>query len=125
MSTDKNTCANCGVELSLESLADAMFSSAGTPARRVGPIEEVEVSVEADMAKRGGTILLNLQRPIAPDHLLPDTQQLGIKLPPRLKTGTRLRLRGAGSDGCDLYVVIREKAAQLCFICQARGEPTR
>src|SRR5690242_3714268 len=101
MSRERNTCANCGVELSLETRADALLSSAGMPARRVGAVEEVEVSVEADAAKHGGTILLNLQRPTSPDQLLPEVQQLEIKLP-RLPTGARLRRRSAGSDGCDL-----------------------
>jgi hypothetical protein len=118
-------CEQCGRELHLESLIDAAESGfgLGLPVRQVhvgGAIrEEVEAIIDAEIAKKGGTILVKFHRSTDSERL-PEPGQIEVKVPAGVATGARLRLRGAGKAGCDLYVLLRVKAEtpRLCMPCQ-------
>lgn len=126
MPATKSRCVQCDSELQIESVIDAMGSCVGSLVRQVheGGIlrEEIEASIGAELAEKGGAILVNYHRPNDLERFLPELGQIQAKVPPGVATGTRLRLRGAGKGGCDLYVLVRVEAEKprLCTGCQAQ-----
>jgi hypothetical protein len=80
-------------------LSGAVWNAAG-----VGPMgsnEEVVLNVDAATAVAGGRISMSLRREDGPE------QKVEIVLPQGVPNGKRLRLRGLGTGGKDLYVRVK------------------
>jgi DnaJ-class molecular chaperone len=75
----------------------------GRRTRRAAPQDiEQEISVDFLVAARGGTLELDIAR-----HDRGDGTQLKVDIPAGVADGARLRLRGQGHAGGDLYVRVR------------------
>jgi hypothetical protein len=102
---------SCGLGDELPWLASALSRRLGTPdltdepdAARAGP--EVDLRVDAATAARGCKVPITLRREDGSE------QGIDVVLPPGTRNGQRLRLKGLGPGGKDLYirVEIREMA---------------
>lgn len=88
--------------MSLEQLLAALSGGMRPPGgRRSEPAPTVDhpVTLEFLQAASGCTIALQLTRPDG------STETLRVKVPPGVDEGSRIRLRGQGGGGSDLYIV--------------------